>query len=154
MARFILINNTTGNVPLKDSRYVPAQKTLGVEQITFEMRRLERAGYLTIKDLTNAATAVGPNLTPLFVDVMPLPSTVATTVGKPTVSAPAADTGYVHTQAEAEAVWEITHNLGKLPSVVVFDSAEDEVEGKIKHLTVNQLTITFSAAFTGRAILN
>lgn len=155
MARFLLINNTTADLPLRDSRRIPAQKTLAVEQITFEIRRLERAGRITIKDQTTIATATGADLTPLFVDVLPLPSTLATTVTavKPNTPAAGAST-YVHTQSAAEAVWEITHNLGKFPSVVVFDSSEDEVEGKIKHITENELLIIFSAAFTGRAILN
>jgi hypothetical protein len=81
MARFVLINNTLSDLPLKDSRRVPAQKTLAVDQITLEMRRLEKAGRISIKDLTTAAsTAKDTNLTPLFVDVLPLASAVVSIV--------------------------------------------------------------------------
>ncbi len=48
----------------------------------------------------------------------------------------------------------VTHNLAKYPSVTVLDSAGDEVEGLVDHLSTNQLTLTFSAPFTGIAICN
>tara|TARA_B100001245_G_scaffold236398_1_gene227182 strand:+ start:1667 stop:2059 length:393 start_codon:yes stop_codon:yes gene_type:complete len=43
----------------------------------------------------------------------------------------------------------VTHNLNKYPSIVVFDSAGDEVEGLVQHLNKNSLTVEFSAPFTG-----
>ena len=71
---------------------------------------------------------------------------------------PGADGGddlhYTHDQAVPSAFWVINHNLGKAPAVSVFDSANDEVEGKIDHITLNQLTLTFSAAFSGKAYCN
>ncbi len=48
----------------------------------------------------------------------------------------------------------VAHNLGKYPSVTVIDSAGDEVEGLVDHTSINQLTITFSAPFSGVAICN
>lgn len=48
----------------------------------------------------------------------------------------------------------VTHNLNKYPSVTVIDSAGDEVEGSVDYLSLNQLTITFSAPFSGTAICN
>jgi hypothetical protein len=51
-------------------------------------------------------------------------------------------------------VWTIEHNLGKRPSVVVIDSAGDQVEGMVAYLDANNLMITFSAAFGGEAYLN
>lgn len=64
------------------------------------------------------------------------------------------DSNYVHTQALASSTWTVDHNLGKYPSVSVVDSANDEVEGGIKHVSINQLILTFSAPFTGRAFIN
>lgn len=61
---------------------------------------------------------------------------------------------YTHTQAVPASVWTVIHNLGKRPSVTIFDSANDEVEGDIVHNSVNQLTLTFSAAFGGVAYCN
>lgn len=48
----------------------------------------------------------------------------------------------------------VTHNLGKYPSIVIFDSANDEVEGHVEHNSVNQLTVTFSSSFSGRVVCN
>lgn len=64
------------------------------------------------------------------------------------------DLTYEHSQATASDTWDITHNLHKRPSVLVEDSAGDEVEGSINFVSVDRLVITFSAAFSGRAILN
>lgn len=44
----------------------------------------------------------------------------------------------------------VNHNLNKYPAVTVHDSAGDEVEGSIVHASVNQLSVTFSAPFSGR----
>jgi N-acetylneuraminic acid mutarotase len=65
-----------------------------------------------------------------------------------------AKTGYVHTQTIAAAVWTIVHNLGKYPSVSIVDSANDEVIGEVNYTNVNQVVVTFSAAFSGKAFLN
>lgn len=67
---------------------------------------------------------------------------------------PGEDVFYTHNQLSAESVWNITHNLGKVPSVTVVDSGGTEVVGEIEHHNVNSLTITFSAPFTGKAYLN
>lgn len=64
------------------------------------------------------------------------------------------DSNYVHPQSSPSALWTVNHGLGKFPSVSVVDSANDEVEGSVRHISVNQLTITFSAPFSGRAFIN
>lgn len=61
---------------------------------------------------------------------------------------------YEHNQATPSSFWTVTHNLGKRPSVSVFTSANDEVEGDVEHLSNTQLTIAFSAPFAGVAYLN
>lgn len=64
------------------------------------------------------------------------------------------DKTYNHNQNVSASTWVITHNLGKNPNVQVFDSAGTECFGDITYNTANQITITFSAAFTGVAYLN
>lgn len=66
----------------------------------------------------------------------------------------AGDKNYIHNQGVPSTEWNIQHNLGKKPSVVVFDSAGRDVVGSIKYVDDNNLIITFSAAFSGKATLN
>jgi hypothetical protein len=58
---------------------------------------------------------------------------------------------YVHTQNTISNAWVINHNLGIYPAVVVMDSSNAQCEGTITYNTLNQMTITFSAAFSGTA---
>lgn len=64
------------------------------------------------------------------------------------------DKNYVHNQTTSSDTWVIQHNLNKLPSVTVIDSAEEEVVGEITYNNINQLTIRFAAPFKGKATLN
>lgn len=64
------------------------------------------------------------------------------------------DSHYTHNQAVPDTVWVIDHNFGKYPSVICFDSANDEIEGMISYPTLNRVTVTFSAATGGYAYLN
>lgn len=64
------------------------------------------------------------------------------------------DKNYTHRQIEANNIWNIKHNLKKIPSVTVIDSGGNEVIGDVKHLSENELTISFSYEFSGSAILN
>lgn len=61
---------------------------------------------------------------------------------------------YTFTQLTPATTWVITHNLGTLyPDVKVVDSADTQVFGDILFQNTNQLTITFSAGFSGKAII-
>ena len=60
---------------------------------------------------------------------------------------------YEYDQGTPAAVWTIAHNLGLRPAAVVIDSAGTNVEGQIDHIDVNNLTLTFSGAFSGKAYL-
>lgn len=64
------------------------------------------------------------------------------------------DAFYLHNQMSASATWNITHNLGKYPSVTVVNSAGDEVIGDVNYPSINTVTINFSAANGGKAFLN
>lgn len=61
---------------------------------------------------------------------------------------------HIHTQDVPATQWNVTHNLGKFPSVSVVDSAEQEVIGEVEHISDTVLRITFSAAFSGKAYIN
>jgi len=63
----------------------------------------------------------------------------------------AANLFYVHNQATASATWTINHNLGGNPTAVVHDSAGTQCEGNFSYPSLNQMIITFSAAFSGVA---
>ena len=61
---------------------------------------------------------------------------------------------YVYTQSSASATWIVNHNLNKYCSVTVVDSNNDVVIGEIHYNSVNQVTLTFTAAFSGKAFFN
>lgn len=65
-----------------------------------------------------------------------------------------ADANVEFNQSTASAFWTINHNLNKYPSVIVIDSVGDEIEGDVSYVNKNTITITFSAAFSGKAYLN
>lgn len=61
---------------------------------------------------------------------------------------------YTHTQSVASDTWVIEHNLGRHPSVVVIDSAGSVIISDVQYDSPYQVTVTFSAAFSGKAYLN
>jgi len=64
------------------------------------------------------------------------------------------DANFVFTQGIPSATWNITHHLGKFPSVSVVDTADQLMYGDTEYLNEDSLTITFSAPFSGKAYLN
>lgn len=64
------------------------------------------------------------------------------------------DAHYTHTQSIPSTVWSVQHNLGKKASVMVVDSADSVVYGDIEYTDLNNLTITFNGAFSGKAYFN
>lgn len=48
----------------------------------------------------------------------------------------------------------VAHNLGKYPAVTVFDSAGDQCEGTVDYTDLNNLTLSFSAPFSGTVTCN
>lgn len=64
------------------------------------------------------------------------------------------DKNFVFTQSAAESVWNVNHNLDKFPSVTVIDSGSNVVYGEVTYDDINNLTITFSGAFSGKAYIN
>ena len=64
------------------------------------------------------------------------------------------DKNYVYTQAVADSVWEVQHNLNKYPSITIVDSADNVVIGDIVYIDTNNARITFAASFSGKAYFN
>lgn len=60
---------------------------------------------------------------------------------------------YTHNQIVPADIWTITHNLGHVPTITVFDSANTEVECDYQYLDINTVVLTFSAGFAGTAYL-
>lgn len=65
-----------------------------------------------------------------------------------------ADKSYVYAQNIPSSTWDITHNMGKYPSVTVIDSAGSVVIGEVTYKSTSQLAVTFTSSFSGKAYLN
>lgn len=61
---------------------------------------------------------------------------------------------YIHNQAAPAATWVINHNLNRYPAVTTIDSAGTMVHGGLAYISTNQVVVSFSAAFSGKAFLN
>lgn len=67
------------------------------------------------------------------------------------------DLHYTHDQMTPLATWNATHGLGKIPSVVVLNSAGEEIECDVQpdpSDPFNKTIINSSAAFAGKAYFN
>ena len=64
------------------------------------------------------------------------------------------DKNYVHTQSSSATSWVVSHNLGKYASATVVDSAGTVVIGQVDYNSLNQITLTFKATFSGKAYIN
>ena len=58
------------------------------------------------------------------------------------------------TQGAPATTWNIQHNLGKFPSITVIDSGNTVVTGEYTYTDNNNVVLSFSAAFAGKAYLN
>lgn len=60
---------------------------------------------------------------------------------------------YIHTQGVVSAEWVITHGLGGYPSVTIVDTSKTHVFGEVQYDSTTQITVSFSAPFSGYAYL-
>ncbi len=58
------------------------------------------------------------------------------------------------TQDKSGDTWTINHGLGKYPSVTVVDDNGNIVYGNVTYTNANTVTVSFSAALSGKAYLN
>jgi len=61
---------------------------------------------------------------------------------------------YEFPQPIPQTTWVINHGLAKFPSVTVVDTSGNVIVGFQTYNTSNQITLTFSAPFSGTAYLN
>lgn len=61
---------------------------------------------------------------------------------------------FIHSQLTPSSSWSITHNRNEYPSVIVVDSGDSTVIGEIDYIDMNNITLTFSGSFSGKAYLN
>jgi hypothetical protein len=60
---------------------------------------------------------------------------------------------FMFVQSSAASVWVIAHDLNTYPGVTVIDSSGNSIQGSVHYDSLNQATLTFSAAFSGTAVL-
>lgn len=61
---------------------------------------------------------------------------------------------HVHTQSSASTTWNITHNLKFYPNVTIVDSGENYVVGDVQYIDWNNVVLTFTHSFAGKAYLS
>jgi hypothetical protein len=66
----------------------------------------------------------------------------------------ATDKTFEYTQVSPSVTWNIQHNLNKFPSITVIDTLDTVVVGEYTYIDNNNVTLTFSAGFAGKAYLN
>jgi len=71
-----------------------------------------------------------------------------------TISSGLEDKTFVFTQGVPSTTWTIQHNLNKFPSVSVVDTANTSVITQVDYIDENNLTLTNTAPFAGKAFLN
>ena len=64
------------------------------------------------------------------------------------------DKNFVFTQGVPSTTWTIQHTLNKFCSVTVVSDSNNVMIGNVTYDGLNELTITFSAPFSGKAYLN
>jgi hypothetical protein len=128
------------------------QYLVGNNILISEQNDISKFGHFTIDSYTLKGAIYTLNLTNLFGSgvldinkfydfaVFTLPSQ-----GSPT---------FIFNQGAPATVWNILHNLGKFPSITVIDTGDTVVTGEYTYIDNNNVTLTFSAAFAGKAYLN
>ncbi len=63
-------------------------------------------------------------------------------------------TKYVHEQGTPSETWDIQHNLGYRPHVLVINSAGERVYGWEEHVSSDRVLLKWKSAFSGTAYLS
>ncbi|GIW61146.1 MAG: hypothetical protein KatS3mg087_2212 [Patescibacteria group bacterium] len=64
------------------------------------------------------------------------------------------DKNFVYAQISPDTVWDITHGMGKYPSVQVVDSSSNVILPDIQFIDPNNIRLTFNTPTTGTVYLN
>jgi len=125
---------------------------VGSNILISEQNNINNFGHFTIDSYTAGATVSTLNLTNIggngsldlnkFYDFAVF-----------TLSSQHAPT-FVFSQVAPATVWNIQHNLNNFPSITVIDNAGTVVAGQYTYIDNNNVTLTFSAGFAGKAYLN
>lgn len=70
------------------------------------------------------------------------------------IDIPSSDKTYIYVQATPSTTWNINHNLGKFPSVSVVNINNVLLYGQVTYIDADNITIEFSAGFSGKAYMN
>lgn len=114
---------------------------------------------------TNNITLIGDinatnaHITGAIYDSSNLPGTSgqilsSTVTGTDWIDVPSIDKTYIYIQASPSTTWNINHNLGKFPSVSVVNINNVLLYGQVTYIDSNNITIEFSAGFSGKAYMN
>ena len=55
-------------------------------------------------------------------------------------------------QGSAAATWNITHNLGRIPAITIYDTSNKVMEADVT-ATTTTATLVFASAKAGRAVI-
>lgn len=61
---------------------------------------------------------------------------------------------YIHEQTLASDEWVITHNLGKIPQIIILNNDNIEIFGTKQHVSLSQCVVSFESPQTGTAYLS
>jgi len=61
---------------------------------------------------------------------------------------------YVHNQASPASEWVVNHPLNYRPSVTVVNNSEEVLIGEVQFTGSNQITVRFTAPFSGKVYLS
>ena len=117
-----------------------------------EQNEISNFGHFTIDSYTVNGNVSTLNLTSLFGNGN-LENKKFYDFAVFTLSSQGAPT-FEFTQGVPATTWNITHNLGKFPSITVIDTGNTVVTGEYNYTSNKTVTLTFSAAFAGKAYLN
>lgn len=127
--------------------------TLVVNQIVNGTTVEEKSTVLSVNSPVVQALVVEADPDILAVNNAVVQTVVVESVGAPGPQGPPGTDGFqfVYSQMTPTAVWDIAHHLNGFPSVTVVDSADNVVIGDVHYVSNNEITITFSGAFSGSA---
>ena len=128
------------------------QYLVGNNILISEQNAISNFGHFTIDSYTIVGAIATLNLTNLFgngnLDLNKFYDFAVFTLssqGAPT---------FIFTQGVAATTWDITHNLGKFPSVSVVNNNNIVINGEVTYIDNNNVQLNFSAGFAGKAYLN
>ena len=130
------------------------QRTIGSKIIIQDRKDISRYGVYTLESLTQVDDTTvytmelsfeEGNATIIELEYYAIQFDIGTDEG---------DKFFEFVQGVSSTTWEINHNLNKFPSVSVVNNNDVVAFGEVTYIDLNNLTINFSAGFSGKAYLN